>query len=273
MLLFFFVYFDDVLRRSIVEKRRLAFLLAGERFFGRRPWMWEDLAKMGLTLNRQEARNYLHKLGDQLPPDRAALYEYLFQKHPELRLASFTPEEIAEKIKVQRSETVDPLMEGLSETQAEGLQGELDDNKPNAVIFRLGADGPGGMSQQDTCDVVLNHADQPELWVPIDSRASFDLAANLERVGGILYLAFGNRLVLRLEVDECRQNLNERIDFRGSLNPWEPYGITTSYRWVRVKNVRAVDISEDNFLLKHGERWNPGFPNRNSLALAIVTEP
>jgi hypothetical protein len=130
----------------------------------------------------------------------------------------------------------------------------------NAVIFRLGGNGPGGMNQQDTVDIVVLAAAEGKVWIPIDSRAQFNLAQNLEAVGGNLYLAFGDRLVLHVVVEDCQRDMQQKIPYPGEENPWP---VTESYGWVLAVEAHEVDIA--NFEVRHGNAWGPGFPNQSTL--------
>ena len=79
------------------DRRRLTSLVAWESVFGRRDWCWEELAELGLSFGREEAREYLFGRQPPLPPEQEALYELLFEQHPELELTVFSPQEWLER--------------------------------------------------------------------------------------------------------------------------------------------------------------------------------
>ena len=148
---------------------------------------------------------------------------------------------------------------------------DAEDSTPNenAIIFRLGDNGPGGMNQQDMVETALLAADQDELWIPIDSKVNFALDKNLQAVEGNLYLAFGDHLVLHVIVDECLHDRSQRSDYPGTFNPWP---IDQSYGWVRVSQSREVEIGPKGFLVRHGDAWDHGYVNQSPLLRAIVND-
>lgn len=98
MLMFFFFGFFP-LDASGNDRKVLATLFAAEQFVGRCDWSWNEVAEQGLSLNRDEARSYLMSSDSESPLsfERQSLYDYLFERHPELKLSAFIPDEIKQK--------------------------------------------------------------------------------------------------------------------------------------------------------------------------------
>lgn len=92
----FFFFLRAPCSDTETDTDRLTHFLAWERVLGPRTLRWDDVAKRGLTLNRDEAARYLSNSPCKPPPDRQALYELLFDYHPELKLALESPPELAE---------------------------------------------------------------------------------------------------------------------------------------------------------------------------------
>jgi len=86
------------------DRDRLSSLVAYENVFGRHALCWDELTECGLSLNREEAMRYVKEQGERLPPEREALYELLFDRHPELKLSLFYPEELLERFEGERRE-------------------------------------------------------------------------------------------------------------------------------------------------------------------------
>lgn len=105
MLLFFFCPYVSTQhdrriggdRRIDGDRRMLTFLIGFEKVLGWKPWYWEGLPKMGLSLNRSEAREILWGGKELVEAEREALYEFLFENHPELKLSAFSAEELRQE--------------------------------------------------------------------------------------------------------------------------------------------------------------------------------
>lgn len=74
------------------DRRTLTFLIGAEYVLGKKSLSWEKLPKLGLTLNKTEARSYLRENG-LINKEREALYEFLFENHPELKLSVFSADQ------------------------------------------------------------------------------------------------------------------------------------------------------------------------------------
>lgn len=94
MVLFWFYFFGSF---SASDRPTLTVLIGSEKVLGWKPWYWEGLPKLGLTLNRTEARSYLLEKSGSIGEEREALYEFLFENHPELRLSAFSAEELRQE--------------------------------------------------------------------------------------------------------------------------------------------------------------------------------
>jgi len=101
------------------DRERLTNLVAWEQVFGRRGLSWEELDAWGLTLHREEAAHYLNSVEPALAPHRRALYELLFDEHPELELSVFSPQELRERLEKRQREDSDS-------TVASDADGEVD---------------------------------------------------------------------------------------------------------------------------------------------------
>jgi hypothetical protein len=97
----FFYYFYLPLNE---ERLRLTFLIGSEKLLGWQPWYWEGLRKLGLSLNRKEAREYLLNEDRSLDHEREALYEFLFENHPELKLSAFSADELRQLLRAESRE-------------------------------------------------------------------------------------------------------------------------------------------------------------------------
>jgi len=148
-----------------------------------------------------------------------------------------------------------PDAPALRPTPAEGPGGE------NAVLLRLGANGPGGMTQQDTIDLTLHALEEGECWVPVGSTTNFNLADNLGVVNGNLYLAFGDTLRLCVRCDQCLDLAEQEHPYPGDHeNPWP---VDSAPRWIRADNVLEVNIQD--FSTRHAGQWQHGFANQRAL--------
>ena len=69
--------------KMVQENLKLIAILAMERVFGPNKLSWSYFANYNLTLNQEEAEQYLK--GKIIDPKRQALYGILFEEHPELK--------------------------------------------------------------------------------------------------------------------------------------------------------------------------------------------
>ena len=71
---------ECVMSDVALNRKRLCFLLAGERFFGATRWSWESMGQKGLSLCKEEALWALENSGEC--SELAGLYLFLFERKP-----------------------------------------------------------------------------------------------------------------------------------------------------------------------------------------------
>jgi hypothetical protein len=121
MIPLFFFWFLETERqpphkdRQQSDQKLLTSLIALERFFGRKAWSWENLADFGLSLSREEARRYLKlsELDSPLTSEREALFEYLFDHHPELKISAFSSKELSRRLQDHKARPRRPIFGGV----------------------------------------------------------------------------------------------------------------------------------------------------------------
>jgi hypothetical protein len=139
---------------------------------------------------------------------------------------------------------------------------------PNAVILRLGENGPGGMSQQDTIELALLAFGEGECWIPIGTNHQFKLAEQLLVVDNTLFLAFGDVLRLRVTAGNSVFRPHHQFPYPGEANPWE---IDHAQGWV--EGIALEEVNLRTFQTVHQGEWGNGFTDRGAnLLRARVTE-
>ena len=145
--------------------------------------------------------------------------------------------------------------------------------KANAIIFRLGQNGPGGLTQQDTIDLVLA-GQENGIWLPVHSAVMGDrFGENLDTVGGHLYLCTEGKLWVHLVVDQWVQNAPYPGDER---NPWPIDEDQVILWWVHAQAgaIEACCIPSEGYETRQRGEWRPGLPQhcRTTLLWARVKE-
>jgi len=136
----------------------------------------------------------------------------------------------------------------------------------NAVILRLGPNGPGDLTQEETIELALAAVGEGDNWLPVGTGHRFNLCENLEHVGRNLYLAFGDTLRLRIVTGRCNRQYEPNLAYPGEFNPW-PVGET--YGWVEMIELMEVEIND--FQTRHDDNWQQGFTARGgNLLFACV---
>lgn len=127
----------------------------------------------------------------------------------------------------------------------------------NAVILRLGENGPAGLSQQETIDLAFAAFQEGDSWLPIDTGHQFKLRENLNAVDHQFLLAFGDTLLLRVTSGEVHFGEKKQHAYPGEFNPWP---MDECYGWVEMKAVERVEIT--NFETRQRGTWQPVFSKR-----------
>ena len=133
------------------------------------------------------------------------------------------------------------------------------DLPPNAIILRLGNNGPGNLTQEETISLAQAIVDEGDAWLPVGTGHRFNLNENLNQVGRALYLAFGNTLRLKISTGSCIHRDNPTEPYPAVFNPWP---VDTTYGWVEVVDIVEVEINE--FQTRQNGNWNRGFSQRGA---------
>jgi hypothetical protein len=136
----------------------------------------------------------------------------------------------------------------------------------NAVILRLG--DTRELSQLDTIDTILSSDDLEEFWVPCGSDTMRQLCRNLHLVGGRLFLSWGTKLRVALNVSECFQDDNPLPYPGDAANPWP---LAECCCWLRISE--SAEIDSEQFFVNQRRVWTQGFGRgQTALRWAIVPE-
>jgi len=138
---------------------------------------------------------------------------------------------------------------------------------PNAMIMRLGANGPGGLTQAETIALAIAAFGEGDSWLPIGTGHKSKLAENLETAGNHLYLAFGDTLRLCITTGQVDFQPGNAVAYPGEFNPWP---VDDCADWVEMLDVTPVDITA--FETRQSEQWQPGFSKRGHNLLAARLE-
>jgi len=134
---------------------------------------------------------------------------------------------------------------------------------PNAMIMRLGVNGPGGLTQAETIALAITAFGEGDSWLPIGTRHKSKLAENLETAGNHLYLAFGDTLRLRITTGQVKFQPGNAVAYPGEFNPWP---VDDCAGWVEMLDVTPVDITA--FETRQSDQWKSGFSQRGDNLLA-----
>ena len=141
-------------------------------------------------------------------------------------------------------------------------------DQANAVILRLGENGPGGASQAETIDLAQLAIQEGDRWLPVDTSHSFKLREHLEHVDHDLYLAFGEVLQLRIRTGDVVFNPGCNIDCPASFSPWKA---DASHGWVEMLDAAPVNITSFETIQK--KQWKQGFSGRGNNLLKARVDP
>ncbi|QDV25310.1 DUF429 domain-containing protein [Aureliella helgolandensis] len=128
---------------------------------------------------------------------------------------------------------------------------------PNAIILRLGNNGPGGLTQEETIALTQEAVAEGDNWLPVGTGHSFNLCQNLQQIGHILYLAFGDTLRLRAVTSGCHRQAEPTLAYPGEFNPWP---VNETYGWVEITEVTEVEVN--HFQTRQSGNWKQGFSQR-----------
>lgn len=187
-----------------------------------------------VALWRDERLNNMLAVGD---PIEGAIY-IPQHEHP-IVVASLAPVEYAPKV----------VKPASSRSKIE---------PPNAIIMSLGANGPGGLSQEETIELAIHACQEGNAWLPIGTSHQFKLVDHLGAVGGQLYLAFGSTLCLRVTTGKIDYRPGKNaVAYPGEFNPWP---VSECNGWAEMLDVSPVEIT--SFKTVQRDEWTEGFSKR-----------
>lgn len=166
--------------------------------------------------------------------------------------------------------TVTPVAAGVRPLArpAKHTKARLNIAPPNAMIMRLGANGPGGLTQSETIALAITAFGEGDSWLPVGTGHKSKLSENLEAAGNQLYLAFGETLRLRITTGQVNFQPGSEVAYPGDFNPWP---VDTCAGWVEMLDVTPVAITA--FETRQSEQWQPSFSKRgHNLLAARVAE-
>jgi hypothetical protein len=142
-----------------------------------------------------------------------------------------------------------------------------EDEENSGMLLRLGAEGLGRFTQDDTLARVLDQLEtEGGTVVPLGvQRISSATIQRAEREGLRVLLAHDGFAQIELHVDALRGHgkgqPSRSIVWGDREDMWE--GIESPY-WAFAVAIRKIDRSVSDLLFRHGREWRPGFTNCQS---------
>jgi hypothetical protein len=128
-------------------------------------------------------------------------------------------------------------------------------DEATGMLLRLGADGLGALTQQQTLDSLAECENHSEIILPVGSRVGREWEIVAAKAGLTVLLAFGGRIRAELVVTRIVSSAGI------SCNPWP---VAAAPHWFVGESLRLLDASDHDFLFWHGSEWQPGFTSSQS---------